>query len=390
MKLVTAQLIKMGVIPSLFFIFDMKEELIGTEVRGIRMPMFKEGSDVRKVVVDTLISGGYVPKERDVICITESVVARAQGNYVTLDDIAKDVVDLFGEDPCVGVMWPIFSRNRFSLILKGISRASSKVILQLGASGYDGVGNAIYNEYTGVNILEFYKNIIEGEGAQCEIYLDDFSNTLPDKTKNIIVSETHEADKVIQTLSPLYGKTHKFITLADLCNKKVVGRKGWNSDYGLYGSNKAGDELLKLFPRSIDCQELVNQIQEDIKKATGTLVEVMIYGDGAFKDPVSGIWEFADPVVSPGFTKGLDGVPSEVKLKYALDNELKDSQSPEEEIKKMIEEKEKSLVGNMKGQGTTPRHYPDLLGSLADLTSGSGDKGTPVVIVSGYFKNYAS
>lgn len=380
----------MGIIPSLFFIFDMKEELIGTEVKGIRMPMFKEGSDVRKVVVDTLISGGYVPKERDVICITESVVARAQGNYVTLDDIAKDVVDLFGEKPCVGVMWPIFSRNRFSLILKGIARASSKVILQLGASGYDGVGNAIYNEYTGVNILEFYKNIIEGEGAQCEMYLDDFSNTLPDKTKNIIVSETHEADRVIQTLLPLYGKTHKFITLADLCNKKVVGRKGWNPDYGLYGSNKAGDELLKLFPRSIDCQELVNQIQEDIKKATGTLVEVMIYGDGAFKDPVSGIWEFADPVVSPGFTKGLDGVPNEVKLKYALDNELKDSQDPEEEIKKMIEGKEKSLIGNMKGQGTTPRHYPDLLGSLADLTSGSGDKGTPVVIVSGYFKNYAN
>lgn len=363
--------------------------MIGTEVRGIRMPMFKEGSNVKDIVIENLFKTGLEFKEKDVICITESIVARSLGNYVTIDDIAEDVIELFGENPEVGVMWPIYSRNRFSLILKGISRASKRVILQLGGTGKDDVGNDLLNQFTGINIIDFYKNIVEEEDAQCEIYLDDYSNTLPDKVKNIIVCETHNPENTIELLKPLYGKTHNFVTPKDLCNKQKAGRKGWNEDYGLYGSNKAGDELLKLFPRTIDCMNLVNSIQEEIRNKTEVNVEVMIYGDGCFKDPICGIWEFADPVVSPGYTKGLEGVPGELKIKYLLDNDLKDNENLESELKQRIKTKDDNLVGKMSSQGTTPRRYVDLLGSLADLTSGSGDKGTPVVWISGYFKNYS-
>lgn len=362
--------------------------MIGTISMGIRMPMFNEGSDVRKIVVENLSKTNIKFEEKDVICITESIVARALGNYVTVDDIAADVVEQFGENPEVGVMWPIFSRNRFSLILKGIARASKRVVLQLGGTGKDDVGNDLYNQFTGVNIIEFYKDLVEKENAQCEIYLDDYSNTLPDKVKNIIVCETHNPRNTINVISPIYPD-HKFITPEDLCNKQKPGRKGWNEEYGLYGSNKAGDELLKLFPRAIDCQTLVEGIQSDIKELSGVDVEVMVYGDGCFKDPVCGIWEFADPVVSPGYTKGLEGVPGEIKIKYILDNDLKNELNQEEEIKQRIKEKEHDLKGNMTSQGTTPRRYTDLLGSLADLTSGSGDKGTPVVWIKGYFKNYS-
>lgn len=365
----------------------------GTVVRGIRMPMFKEGDNLREIIVSTLLEEDhrgkmYTAGDKDVIGITESIVARCQGNYVTVDDIATDIKIIFNSPDEVGVVWPIFSRNRFAMILKGIARGTKKILLQLG-TGIDDVGNEFLNPYTGVNIIQYYKDIVEGEGAQCEIFLDDFTNTIPDKTKNIIIAETHKAELTVEMWSRIYGD-HHFITLADICNKEVPGRKGWNEDYGLYGSNKAGEELLKLFPRKVPAQTLVEGIQADIKRETGADVEVMVYGDGCFKDPVSGIWEFADPVVSPAYTKGLEGCPNEVKIKYLLDTDLKDSKNPEEDIEKIIEKskKEESLVGKMISQGTTPRRYVDLLGSLFDLTSGSGAKGTPVVIVQGYFDSY--
>ena len=364
------------------------KHMFGTIVKGIKMPLFKEGDDLRKSIVDELLKTGIELRPRDVLGITESIVARAQGNYVTVDDIAADVKEIFVDPDEVGVLWPIFSRNRFAMILKGIARGTKKVLLQLG-TGIDDVGNEFLNPYTGVNIIQYYKEIIEGEGAQCEIFLDDFTNTLPDRTKNIVVSETHKAELTVEMWSRIYGD-HKLITLADLCSKETAGRKGWNSEYGLYGSNKAGEELLKLFPRTAPAQTLVEAIQADIKEKTGVEIEVMVYGDGCFKDPVSGIWEFADPVVSPAYTKGLEGCPDEVKIKYLLDTDLKDSENPEEELKKIIKDsKKESLVGKMISQGTTPRRYVDLLGSLFDLTSGSGKKGTPVVIAQGYFDDYA-
>lgn len=388
----------MRIFSVLFLIFDIniinfKNMFEGTVVRGIRMPMFKEGDDLREIIVSTLLEEdhrgkNYSPDDRDVIGITESIVARCQGNYVTVDDIATDIKTIFNNPDEVGVVWPIFSRNRFAIILKGIARGTKKVLLQLG-TGIDDVGNEFLNPYTGVNIIQYYKDIVEGEGAQCEIFLDDFTNTIPDKTRNIIIAETHKAELTIEMWSRIYGN-HHFVTLADICNKEVPGRKGWNEDYGLYGSNKAGEELLKLFPRKVPAQTLVEGIQADIKRERGTDVEVMVYGDGCFKDPVSGIWEFADPVVSPAYTKGLEGCPNEVKIKYLLDTDLKDSETPEEDIEKIIEKskKEESLVGKMISQGTTPRRYVDLLGSLFDLTSGSGAKGTPVVIAKGYFDSY--
>lgn len=362
--------------------------MFGTIVKGIKMPLFKEGDNLRKSIVDELLKTGIELRPKDVLGITESIVARAQGNYVTVDDIAADVKEIFGDPDEVGVMWPIFSRNRFAMILKGIARGTKKVLLQLG-TGIDDVGNEFLNPYTGVNIIQYYKEIIEGEGAQCEIFLDDFTNTLPDKTKNIIVAETHKAELTVEMHGRIYPD-HKYITLANLCSKETAGRKGWNDEYGLYGSNKAGEELLKLFPRTAPAQTLVEGIQADIKEKTGIEIEVMVYGDGCFKDPVSGIWEFADPVVSPAYTKGLEGCPDEVKIKYLLDTDLKDSENPEEELKKIIQDsKKESLVGKMISQGTTPRRYVDLLGSLFDLTSGSGKKGTPVVIAQGYFDDYA-
>lgn len=362
------------------------KNLVGTEVRGIRLPMIKRGDNLREIIVDILLSTQIPFKERDVICITESIVARSCGNYVSVDDIAQEVLDRFGEDPVVGVLWPIYSRNRFSLILKGIARASKKVIIQLG-SGKDDVGNDIYNQFTGVNIIEFYKNLVESEGAQCEMYLNDYINTLPDKCTNIIVASTHGAHESVDQLRRIYGCRVNTITLKDLCAKPEKDR-GYNEKFGLLGSNKAGDELLKLFPRVSDCKDLVEGVREDILEKTGVSVEVMVYGDGCFKDPVCGIWEFADPVVSPAYTDGLQGTPGELKIKYLLDSEESIQDDLEGGIRKMIREKDKDLKENMLSQGTTPRRYTDLLGSLADLTSGSGDKGTPVVWISGYFRNF--
>ena len=261
--------------------------MFGTIVKGIKMPLFKEGDNLRKSIVDELLKTGIELRPKDVLGITESIVARAQGNYVTVDDIAADVKEIFGDPDEVGVMWPIFSRNRFAMILKGIARGTKKVLLQLG-TGIDDVGNEFLNPYTGVNIIQYYKEIIEGEGAQCEIFLDDFTNTLPDKTKNIIVAETHKAELTVEMHGRIYPD-HKYITLANLCSKETAGRKGWNDEYGLYGSNKAGEELLKLFPRTAPAQTLVEGIQADIKEKTGIEIEVMVYGDGCFKDPVSGI-----------------------------------------------------------------------------------------------------
>lgn len=395
------------------------QRIVGTVSRGLRTPIIKQGDDIAKIVTDTVMQaqkqGELEIRDKDVIAVTESVVARSQGNYATTDDIAQDIKNKFGADT-VGVIFPILSRNRFSLILKGFAKGVKKVVLMLSYPS-DEVGNHFItfdeldkqnvdpfkdefdekkfrelfknpvHTFTGVDYIQFYKELVEQEGAQCEIIFANDPKSILKYTKNVINCDIHTRKRTKRILTN--AGAEKVFSLDEILTQSING-SGYNADYGLLGSNKATEDSLKLFPR--DCKELAVKIQKTIKDLTGKNVEAMVYGDGAFKDPVGKIWELADPVVSPGFTDGLKGTPSEIKLKYIADNEFGDLQGEELQtaIEKYITEKDSDLVGNMISEGTTPRQLTDLLGSLSDLTSGSGDKGTPVIYIQGYFDNYTN
>lgn len=396
------------------------DRLVGTVSRGVRAPIIRQGDDLVKIVVDSVLnaskSENFEVRDKDVIAVTEAVVARAQGNYAHVDNIAKDVKDKFGDDT-VGVIFPILSRNRFAICLKGISKGCRKVVLMLSYPS-DEVGNHLisidelddkginpwsdvlteekyrelfgYNKhtFTGVDYVDYYKNLIKDCGAEVEIVFANNPKTILNYTTSILTCDIHTRQRTKRILRQNGAK--KVYSLDDIMTASVDG-SGYNDQYGLLGSNKATEETVKLFP--INCDEVVNKIQGNIKEITGKDVEVMVYGDGAFKDPVGKIWELADPVVSPAYTKGLEGTPNEVKLKYLADNDFADLSGDElkEAISKYIVEKDNKsddLTGNMVSQGTTPRRLTDLIGSLADLTSGSGDKGTPIIYIQGYFDNY--
>jgi len=392
--------------------------LIGTVVRSFRAPIIKESDDVSKIAVDTLLNaskeGNFEINNGDVLAITESVVARAQGNYAHVNDIASDVKNKF-ENGKVGVIFPILSRNRFAICLRGIAMGAKEIVLQLSYPS-DEVGNALISEeilqqknlnpfqdllseedfrshfgetkhtFTGVDYISYYRSIIEAAGAKCTIIFSNNPTHILKYTDNVLNCDIHSRFRTKKALKNLNATVY---SLDDILNTPNDNH-GFNPEYGLLGSNKSTEDTVKLFPRN--CKELAYKIQEEIKKLTQKTVEVMVYGDGAFKDPVGKIWELADPVVSPGFTAGLVGTPNEIKLKYLADNNFAELNGEElkSAILNKIKEKDGSLVGQMEAQGTTPRHLTDLIGSLCDLTSGSGDKGTPIVYIQGYFDNYAS
>ncbi len=387
----------------------------GTEVFGIRAPIVKEGDDLVEIVVSSLQKFmQYENKklaENDVVAVTESLIARAQGNYVSVDDIAQEIREKYADE--LGVIFPILSRNRFSMILKAFARSGRKLYLQLKYPT-DEVGNPLMDlekmyeldinpyrdilgeeeyfryfkdfkhPFTGLNYVDYYKKIIGDTGH--EIILSNNPETILDYTKDVLAADIHTRFRTKRTLKEAGANT--VYGLDEICNKDRG--KGYNSKYGLLGSNKASNERLKLFPEN--GEEFVNRVQQRLKDISGVNVEVMIYGDGAFKDPAGKIWELADPVVSPAYTSGLQGTPSEVKLKYLADNDLREYEGEKllEEMKKEIKNKEDDLVGKIRAQGTTPRQLTDLLGSLSDLTSGSGDKGTPIILIKGYFDNLAT
>lgn len=393
------------------------ERKVGTVVRGIRCPIIREGDDVAAIVVDSVMEAakaeGFQLRDRDVISVTESIVARAQGNYVSVDTIAADVRKKLGGET-IGVIFPILSRNRFSVCLKGIARGAKKIILMLSYPS-DEVGNALLtydqldaaginpysdvltleqyrelfgenkHEFTGVDYVAYYGNLIRDEGAEVEIIFANQVKTILNYTDSVLTCDIHTRARTKRLLKAAGAKV--VCGLDDIMTESIDG-SGYNSRYGLLGSNKATTEQVKLFPR--ECQDMVEAVQSKILELTGKHVEVMVYGDGAFKDPQGKIWELADPVVSPAFTPGLVGTPNELKLKYLADNDFKNlsGKDLQEAISKRIKEKDGSLVGSMVSQGTTPRQLTDLIGSLCDLTSGSGDKGTPVVLVQGYFDNF--
>lgn len=390
---------------------------VGTVSRGIRCPIIKQGDDLAQIVTESVLLAakdeGFSLRNRDVVAITESVVARSQGNYASVDDIAADVKQRTGGD-CVGVMFPILSRNRFAICLKGIARGVKKVVLMLSYPS-DEVGNQLVSldkidaaginpysdvltleryrelfgvnvhEFTGVDYVAYYSDIIRGEGADVEIIFANQPKAILDYTDKVITCDIHTRRRTKRILSDAGAKV--VLGLDDIMSASVNG-SGYNEKYGLLGSNKATEDTVKLFPHF--CQPLVEDISKRLFDATGKNVEVMVYGDGAFKDPQGKIWELADPVVSPAFTNGLIGVPNELKLKYLADNDFKDLRGEElrNAIKESIKSKQSNLVGKMASEGTTPRQLTDLIGSLCDLTSGSGDKGTPIVLVQGYFDNY--
>ena len=391
----------------------------GTVSRGIRCPIFREGDDLAAIVTDTVIdaaeSEGFALHDKDVISITESVVARVQGNYVSVDDIATDVKAKLGGGT-VGVIFPILSRNRFAICLRGIAKGAKKIVLMLSYPS-DEVGNHLISmdkidesgvnpysdvlslekyrelfgyekhEFTGVDYVEYYGDLIKECGAEVEIIFANQPKAILDYTDCVLACDIHTRARTKRILREAGAKI--VCGLDDILNAPVNG-SGCNEKYGLLGSNKATEDTVKLFPR--ECRDLVLDIQARMLEKTGKHVEVMVYGDGAFKDPKGKIWELADPVVSPAYTDGLIGTPNELKLKYLADNDYKNLTG--EELKKAISDsiraKSGSLVGNMAAQGTTPRQLTDLIGSLCDLTSGSGDKGTPVVLVQGYFDNYTT
>lgn len=393
------------------------ERVVGTSVRGLRGPIINKGDNLEEIIVDTVLNAtkvdGFAIEDRDIVTVTESIVARAQGNYATIDDIAADVNAKFGDDT-VGVIFPILSRNRFSICLRGIAKGTKKVVLMLSYPS-DEVGNHLVNideldvkginpwtdvlteaefrehfgfnkhTFTGVDYIEYYKSLVEAEGASCEVIFSNNPKTILDYTKSVLTCDIHTRFRTKRILTN--NGAEKVYGLDDILTKSINGN-GFNEAYGLLGSNKATEESVKLFPNN--CQPLVEGIQAKIKELTGKTVEVMVYGDGAFKDPVGKIWELADPVVSPAYTAGLEGTPNEVKLKYLADNNF--SHLRGEELKQAISEyivnKNEDLVGAMEAQGTTPRQLTDLIGSLSDLTSGSGDKGTPFIYIKGYFDNY--
>jgi len=389
---------------------------VGTVIRGIRTPIIKEDTNLVDTVIESLMkakdSEGFEFRDRDIIAITEAVVGITEGNYATVDNIADYVSSLFNNKE-VGLVFPILSRNRFSLILKGIARGMDKITILLSFPK-DEVGNSIlsintlekspfglsdiiteidYNKYfkefvhpfTGINMVSFYKELIESENCKAEFVFSNNCKDILRYTNNVINCDIHTR---YSTKESLKNEGANVYGLYEIMNKPI-NDSGYNSEYGLLGSNKATDEKLKLFPR--DGQKLVETIQKKMFELTGKNIEVMVYGDGAFKDPIGGIWELADPVVSPAHTVGLNGTPNEIKLKYVSDNIYDNLRGEElaDAIKKEIRQKNDNLVGNMLSQGTTPRRLTDLIGSLCDLTSGSGDKGTPVVFIQGYFDNYA-
>ncbi len=396
-----------------------KERRVGTVSRGIRCPIIREGDDLAAIVATSVLEAaeceGFELNDRDVISITESIVARAQGNYASVDDIAADVKAKLGGDT-VGVIFPILSRNRFAICLKGIAKAVKKVVLMLSYPS-DEVGNELISidkideaginpysdvlslekyrelfgenkhEFTGVDYVQYYGDVIKECGAEVEIVFANQAKAILDYTDCIINCDIHTRARTKRILLAAGAKV--VCSLDDILNAPVNG-SGCNEKYGLLGSNKSTEDKIKLFPR--ECKDLVLDIQKKVMDATGKHVEVMVYGDGAFKDPQGKIWELADPVVSPAFTDGLIGTPNELKLKYLADNDFADlsGEALKEAISKSIKEKDGNLVGNMASQGTTPRQLTDLIGSLCDLTSGSGDKGTPVVLVQGYFDNYTN
>ena len=393
------------------------ERKVGTISRGIRCPIIREGDNLVDIAVTSVMeaaeSEGFSLRDRDVIALTESIVARAQGNYASVQDIADDVRVKLGGGT-IGVIFPITSRNRFAIVLKGIAMGAKKVVLMLSYPS-DEVGNALLtydqldaagvnpysdvltleryrelfgenkHEFTGVDYVEYYSDIIKEAGAEVEIIFANQAKTILDYADCILTCDIHTRQRTKRILRENGAKV--VCGLDDILTSSVNGG-GYNTKYGLLGSNKSTEDQIKLFPN--ECQDLVEDIQAEIMKLTGKHVEVMVYGDGAFKDPQGKIWELADPVVSPAFTAGLHGTPNELKLKYLADNDFKNLSGAElkEAISKSIKEKQSNLVGNMASQGTTPRQLTDLLGSLCDLTSGSGDKGTPIILIQGYFDNY--
>ena len=393
--------------------------LTGTVSRGIRAPIIREGDDLQKLVVYCVLaaaeSDGFTVRDRDIVCMTEAIVARAQGNYATVDDIAADVRAKLGGGT-VGVVFPILSRNRFSVCLRGIAKGCEKIVLQLSYPA-DEVGNHLIDEdeveakgvdpyrdvltleqyrdlfgykkhrFTGVDYVEFYSEVIHDAGAEVEVIFANDPRAILPYTKAVIPCDIHTRARTKRLLKAVGAEA--VFGMDEILTAPVNG-SGFNADYGLLGTNKATDDRVKLFPR--DCQPLVDGIQAEMLKRTGKHVEVMVYGDGAFKDPVGKIWELADPVVSPAYTAGLEGTPNELKLKYLADNDFADlsGEALRDAIKGEIRKKEGSLVGKMAGEGTTPRRLTDLIGSLCDLTSGSGDKGTPIVYIQGYFDNYTT
>ena len=393
---------------------------IGTVVRGVRAPIIRQGDDIARVAADAVMEAwkeaGITPCDRDVVAVTESVVARAQGNYATVQQIAQDVRAKTGGET-VGVCFPILSRNRFSLLLRGIAAGCKKVILLLSYPS-DEVGNPLidwdlldraginpYSDvltlerfrelfgrvehpFTGVDYIEFYTELMAGEGAEITVVFSNRVQTVLDYTDTVITCDIHTRARSKRLLKEADAKI--VLGLDDLLTAPVNG-SGYNADYGLLGSNKATEDTVKLFPRG--CTEVAEKISAILSKASGRQIEAMVYGDGAFKDPVGKIWELADPVVSPGYTQGLSGTPNELKLKYLADNDF--GHLTGSDLRAAIEERIRaktgeSLVGNMVSEGTTPRQLTDLIGSLCDLTSGSGDKGTPIVYIQGYFDNYTS
>lgn len=390
--------------------------MAGVISRGIQGPIIREGDDIVDIVVESVYASekedGYTLKDRDIIAVTESVVARAQGNYVTVDQVAEDIRNKFGTKS-VGLVFPILSRNRFSMCLKGIARAVDEVTI-LFSYPNDEVGNPLMareayvknrysgvvdfeekdfvatygspvHPFTGVNYLDFYREVIESEGAKATFLFSNDCRYIAKFCENVLCCDIHTRNETRDVLKTMVKTVY---TLADVMSAPVNG-SGYHEKYGMLGSNKATEEKLKLFPR--DCQPVVDGIQARILKDRGIHVEAMVYGDGAFKDPVGGIWELADPVVSPAYTEGLAGKPNELKLKFLADNDFADLSGDElkEAIRKEIKAKNADLVGDMSSEGTTPRQYTDLLGSLCDLTSGSGDKGTPFIVIQNYFTNYA-
>lgn len=393
------------------------ERRIGTVSRGLRAPIIKEGDDLKTIVVDTLMgcidNGDFEIGNKDVLAVTESILARSQANYATTDQLAKDVRNKLGGET-VGVVFPILSRNRFAICLRGIAKGAKKVVLMLSYPS-DEVGNHLleldlldekgidpykdvltqeefenifgksHHTFTDIDYVNYYKDIIKEEGAEAEIIFANNPRSIVDYAENVICADIHTRASTKRLIKNAGAKI--VLGMDDLLNESVDG-SGYNPEYGILGSNKATEDSIKLFP--VNCQEFVNSVQEEIRNRTGKTVEVMVYGDGAFKDPVGKIWELADPVVSPGFTSGLVGQPNEVKLKYLADNDFADLRGEElkSAIQAAIKEKEANLVGKMVTEGTTPRRLTDLLGSLCDLTSGSGDKGTPFIYIQGYFDNY--
>ena len=393
--------------------------MVGTVSMGLRAPIIREGDDLAKIVVDSVLgavkTGELTPRDRDVACMTEAIVARAQGNYASVNDIAFDVREkLGGED--VGVIFPILSRNRFAICLRGIAKGAKKIYLMLSYPS-DEVGNHLvdldlldekgvnpysdvlslekYRElfgyikhpFTGVDYVEYYSELIRECGAEVEVIFANDPRAILKYTKNVLNCDIHTRARTKRLLKA--AGAERVFGLDEILNAPVNG-SGYNARYGLLGSNKSTEDKVKLFPR--ECQDLVEEIQDRLFKETGKHIEVMVYGDGAFKDPIGKIWELADPVVSPAYTAGLEGTPNELKLKYLADNNFAALSGEElrNAIKNEIQKKDGSLVGNMAAQGTTPRRLTDLIGSLCDLTSGSGDKGTPIVYIQGYFDNYTN